>query len=308
MKLRLLITGGNGYIGSNFVKFFGKKHDLYILDINKNKKKLKNVKKFYEFNIKNQNKFCKIVKQNKIDGIIHLAAKIDAHESIKKKKLYFKNNYEYSVKIFNSAKFLKVKYFIFASSAAIYGIKKKKFKETDTKLPINPYGAYKLKFENYMVKNKKNIKIAILRFFNVIGNYPTDRLKKNKLPIVPKIQSSLVYKKKLKIFGDNHNTEDGTAARDYIHVEDVVKIINKSLLLMKKNKKKLIINCGTGKITTILDLIKFFEKKYRTLINVEFLKKKQGDPSEVISINKHLIKDIGYKFKYKNINLILKNL
>ena len=94
MKLRLLITGGNGYIGSNFIKFFGKKHDLYVVDNNK-KKKLRNIKKFFKFNINNQNKFCKIIKQNKIDGIIHLAAKIDAHESIKKKNIYFKNNYEY---------------------------------------------------------------------------------------------------------------------------------------------------------------------------------------------------------------------
>ena len=93
MKLRLLITGGSGYIGSNFIKYYGKKYSLFVIDKNPIKKKSRNLKRFYNFNINNQNKFSEIIKQNKIDGNIHLAAKIVAQEYIRGKKMSFETNY-----------------------------------------------------------------------------------------------------------------------------------------------------------------------------------------------------------------------
>lgn len=305
-KQNVLITGGSGFIGRHLSKTLYKKYNIYVVDRKKVKLNLKNLK-FFKSNISNTKLINKIISNNDIKIVIHLAAKINAAESVFKKKLYFLNNFLYSKQLFEICKTNKIKKFIFASSAAVYGNKKTIFYEKDLKKPINPYGQYKLDFEKYLLTNKGEIQIGILRFFNVVGNYPYEKLKSKNLPIISKIEKIILNesKSKLKIFGNNHSTKDGTASRDFIHVEDISLICSKVINFLSYKNSKIIVNCGTAKGSTINQILKLVERVTNKKILVKFEKKKKGDPAEVISNNNYLKKNLKFNFKYPNINKII---
>jgi len=180
-KGHILVTGGFGYIGYELCKLLNKKKEsFFILDnLTNSKKKPEFAKIFIKSDIKNLHKIKRIIKKHNIDTVIHLAAKIYANESFLKKKLYIRNNYLYSKKLYDLCSDMQVTNFIFSSTAAVYGNRKIKFKENDIRMPINPYGFSKNKFENYMINKKYKINYAIIRFFNVVGRYQKNNYKKN---------------------------------------------------------------------------------------------------------------------------------
>ena len=250
----------------------------------------------------------KIIIKKNINTVIHLAAKIYANESWLKKKIYYKNNYEYSKKLYDLCYRLQVKHFIFSSTAAVYGDKKTKFKENDKKIPINPYGASKNKFEKYIIKRKYKINYAIIRFFNVVGRYKKKPYGTN-LSALEKMKISFLKKKpSFTIFGNNHSTVDGSPARDFIHIIDLINLIYKSLTLIRKKNKSIIFNCGYGKSFTILKLIDEFRKVYQKDVGVKFTKKIKGDPSEVIADVSRLRRLFGYKPKFDSAKKLVSDL
>ena len=305
-KKNLLITGGSGFIGGNLIKVLKKKYKITIID----RKKLTintNSLSFYKSNISNTKLINQILIKKNIKIVIHLAAKINASESVFKRRLYYLNNFLYSKQLFEICKKNNIKKFIFASSAAVYGNKKNIFYEKDLKKPINPYGKYKLDFEKYLLKNRGQIQIGILRFFNVVGNYPKEKLKNNNLPIISKIEKIILNnsRSKLKIFGNNHNTKDGTASRDFIHVKDIALICSKVINLLSNKNYKIIVNCGTGKRSTLKQILELVKTVTGKKMLVEYEKKKKGDPAEVISNNKFLKNSLKYKLRYPNISKII---
>ena len=242
----------------------------------------------------------------KVSTIFHFAAKIYAQESIKNPKKYFRNNHEYTKDLIKIAVEHNVKNFIFSSTAAVYGKKKKIFSENDHKNPINPYGKSKLMAENSIVKNKKKINFVILRFFNIAGaNIKNkDGPVKNKYSVITKLISSLLKNKIFYINGANHNTKDGTPVRDFIHIDDIIKIIFKSFLKIKISKKSFIINCGYGALISILDIINILSKIINKKVRFSFKQKLKNDPSEVIANVKLQNKILNFKNK-KNIKSII---
>ena len=310
--MNILITGGTGYLGIHVINKLVKLKNvkIIILDnfINSNPKILDNIlnkekKKIIlkKIDITNLKKLKKIFKECNIDHIIHLAALIDAKESIKNKKKYLLTNFQATKNLIDLSNKHNVKKFIFTSSAAVYGNTKHKFcYEGHKTIPINPYGISKLKAEKYIKLKSRHTKYYILRIFNLIG-HKKDLYKyfQNRQSIYFKIIKSIKTKKKnFKLFNFKRKKFFHSTERDFINVNDVSKIITK-LIFMKKNN--LIFNCGTGKRISMLNLINYFENKFNYKLNIiNYHKTKQDPESIVASISK-------FKKYFKNIKLKLIN-
>ena len=305
-KIKVLITGGAGYVGKGLSNFLTTKNfDVSVIDnLSSGTKFGLNKKiKFYKYNLSQKNKIINIIKNNKYNIVIHLAAKIDARESNKNKSKYLLNNYLYSKMLLDIIIKYKIKNFIFASSAAIYGDYKKKYLEHDKKKPINYYGISKLKFENYL--KKKNINFAILRFFNIGGAIKAINCGRIKNIGIFKILCNSIYLgNKFNIYGNQFNTKDGYSIRDYIHVKDVILIIHKSINYLISKNKNLIINCGSGKGTSLGKIIKYYQKFTSNKLFLKLSKNFKGDPSEVVSNISKMKKKLKYIPKYSNLNKI----
>lgn len=302
----ILVTGGEGYIGKSICNYLLIKKKKIISIDNLSNSKRNNFNKdilFYKIDIKNKKKLKKLFAIYNFETIIHLAAKTDARESNIEKKKYYLNNFLYAKYLIKLMKEFKTKYFIFASSAAVYGSYKTFFYEHDKKKPINYYGKYKMLFEDYLLKSK--ILHASLRFFNICGS--NIRLKAgqtNNTGVIKKLCNAVYNNKYFHIYGKNFLTKDGYSVRDYLHINDLNNIIYKSIIYLKKNKKNLIINCGSGQGTSVKDLINYYPNKK---IKIMIKRKIKGDPSAVIAKNKLLKKLLNYQPKYSSIQNIIKS-
>lgn len=307
-KKNLLITGGAGYIGSHLLHSLRKNYKVYIID-NLSNHKINPAKGslLYKINLLNIKKLDNFFLKNKIDIVIHLSSKTNAAESVLRYDYYYKNVYLASKNLLNVCIKYKIKYFIFASSAAVYGDYKKKFVENDRLKPINPYGKFKKEIENLIQKkSKKNFNYVILRFFNVAG-VSKNILKNNFMSksVISIIINKFKRKKFFLLRGNNFSTKDGSSERDYIHVLDVVLIIKNTLLYLNKIKKNLILNCGTGNKVSIFEIINFSKKKIKNFaLKIKYCKRKITDAESVSSNNKLLLK-LGLIKRFKKIDEII---
>ena len=312
--MNILITGGAGYIGSATSYLLLKNKTIPII-VDKLIYKKKNIipKKsiFFKSNISNLNLVKKVIKKFNIDSVIHFAAYKDVEESILNPQKYYDNNYLISKKFIKCCKENGIKYFIFSSTAAVYGNlnKNKKVLENLTLNPISMYGLTKKKIEEYLSKiSDKNFKYFSLRYFNVVGG---DRYLRYG-PIGLKIKSltnnlykSLDNSKKFKIYGTDHKTKDGTPVRDFIHVDDLANIHYKSLKYLQKYKKNQICNCGYGKGYSIKQVVEIFSKKNYKNFNYSLANKRLGDISYMVADTKKLNKIIDWKPKYFSLEKML---
>ena len=302
----ILVTGGEGYIGSSICSYLlNKKKKVVSIDNLSNSTRKNNNKQiiFHKIDLKNKKKLDKIFKIYKFETVIHLAAKINARESNIKKKEYYTNNYLYGENLIKVAEKYKTKYFLFASSAAVYGSYKTSFKENDKKKPINAYGKYKLLFENLVSKSK--ILHTNLRFFNICGaNIKLNVGQIKNSGVIKKLCNSINKNKFFYVYGNNFPTKDGYAIRDYLHINDLNNIIYKSIKYMKNNNKSLTVNCGSGKGTSIKQLIYYYQNKN---LKFKIMKKINSDPPEVISKIGLLKKALQYKPNYTSSQNILKS-
>ena len=310
----ILITGGAGYIGSHVIeKLIKRKKKVFIVDnLSSGYKKLINKKaKFYKSDINHLKIIKKIIKKNKIDAVIHLAASISVTDSKKDYKLFYKNNVEGTSNLIKACKDSLVKNFVFSSTAAVYKSSNKKVTELSKIKPKSVYGITKLKAEKIIIKSLKKLKInyAILRYFNVVGASPSKKigpLKKN--DTLFKNISIAMFKKKtdIKIYGNNFNTKDGTCIRDYIHVSDLSEIHIQILKKIEEAKKSVILNCGYGKGVSVKQVADEFMKISKKEVSVTILKKRPADIESSIANNNNLKNFIKWKPKYDNLSLIIK--
>ena len=312
--MNILITGGAGYIGSATSYLLLKNKTIPII-VDKLIYKKKNIipKKsiFFKSNISNLNLVKKVIKKFNIDSVIHFAAYKDVEESILNPQKYYDNNYLISKKFIKCCKENGIKYFIFSSTAAVYGNlnKNKKVLENLTLNQISMYGLTKKKIEEYLSKiSDKNFKYFSLRYFNVVGG---DRYLRYG-PIGLKIKSltnnlykSLDNSKKFKIYGTDHKTKDGTPVRDFIHVDDLANIHYKSLKYLQKYKKNQICNCGYGKGYSIKQVVEIFSKKNYKNFNYSLANKRLGDISYMVADTKKLNKILNWKPKFLSLEKML---
>jgi UDP-glucose 4-epimerase len=314
----IFITGGSGYIGSHIVvSLFENKYNPIILDNFSNShrdtiKKLEKISKkkitFYDVDLRDKKKLNLIFKKYRCDTVVHCAGYKSINESLKEPILYFDNNIISTLSLLECMKKFKIFNLIFSSSASVYDINQSLPLKENSKIgnTTNPYANSKYIIERILsdlVKSDKRWKISIARYFNPISNHFSGLIKENPKGIpnnlVPVIINVAQKKnKKLKIFGKNFKTRDGTGIRDYIHVMDLA-YGHIALIKNNINKKGLkIFNFGTGKGSSVLEVIKAFEKNLKIAIPYQFVKKRDGDAETSYCSNKKAIKELNWKNKY----------
>ena len=312
--MTVLITGGAGYIGSNIARLLIKKKIKVCIvdDLSENNKLLVPKKAiFYKNNILNTQKLRNIIVNNKISSIFHLAAKIKVPESEIKPEKYFLNNFIGTIKLLEATKNTNVRKFIFSSTCAVYG-NQRVVSEKSKISPTSVYGESKYFAEKYIesFSKKNDLNYVILRYFNVCGSDPNlnhGQVKKNGQLFKNLALESIKKQPKIKIFGDDFNTNDGTCERDYIHVSDISRIHFLSLKFLNSNNKNLLLNCGYGNSYSVKKIVSIFQKISEKKFNIKIEKRRKGDVKSIKTKNSMLKKVLKFKPKYNNIYKIVKS-
>tara|TARA_B100001057_G_scaffold117896_1_gene116436 strand:- start:2309 stop:3283 length:975 start_codon:yes stop_codon:yes gene_type:complete len=314
--MKVLITGGAGYIGSHVaIKFLKENCQVSIIDNLENGRKslVPNEAELIIANITDEEKISKIIQRKHFDIVIHLAAYTKVGESTENPKKYYENNYENAKKFFYICVKNKLKNFIFSSTGSVYGnSSNKNFLENDKVDPINPYSDSKLKTENFLkdISEKKNLKCISLRYFNVAGSdlELKSGLISNPDNLIKALCEYILGKRKnFFINGNDYNTKDGTTVRDFIHVSDLADIhflMTKKLLSLADNYYDLY-NCGYGQGFSILQIIKEFEKIIGKKISYKFGNRRQGDAEISVANVEKLTNEFQWKPKFKDLKVIL---
>ena len=295
--MRILVTGGAGYIGSHtVVELMQEGHEVVIVDnfYNSKPEALDNIAKitgkrpaFYEVDCCDLEAMEKVFQDNQIDGAIHFAGYKAVGESVQKPMEYYQNNLLSTLVLCQLLRKYNCKNLIFSSSATVYGNPHTVPIQEDFPLgpTTNPYGTTKLMIENilrdiYISDHEWNI--VLLRYFNPIGAHESGLLGEdpNGIPnnLVPYISKVAVGELEcLGVFGNDYDTPDGTGVRDYIHVADLAKGHVKALKKLVGDHGVYTYNLGTGHGYSVLDIVKAYEKANNVTINYEIKPRRAGD-------------------------------
>jgi len=308
--MNVLITGGAGYIGSTIANYLLDKKCIVTVVDNLATGKIENIPMgciFFKCDIADKKKISHILKK-KFDLVIHFAAYIKVDESILKPKKYINNNYLKSKIFINLCIKNKIKNLIVSSTAAVYKSSNKKVTENSILYPLSPYSKSKLNLEKFLFRKNK-INFIILRYFNVGGVERKMRSGfdiKNK-SLISNLLNSLIKKKNFFIYGNQYSTKDGTAIRDFIHVNDLAYIHYKFAKKILKKKYNKIFNCGYGKPMTVLDIYNIFCKAYNKFPQIIYKKNKKNDIGISISDISRLKREISIKYSKKKIDDLAKS-
>lgn len=297
--MTILVTGGLGYIGSHtVVELLNHNFDVVIVDDMSNSEKfiLQNIEEitgkkpaFYPFDLRRKELIAQVFDAHDIQGCINFAAYKAVGESQEKPLDYYENNLFILINILQEFKKREISNFIFSSSCTVYGQADVMpiDENTPLKMPESVYGKTKQMGEEIILDFAKayHKKIALLRYFNPIGAHPTAKL--GELPIgipnnlVPFVtQTAAGIRKELNIFGDDYPTEDGTAVRDYIYVVDLAKAHVAALQKLIEEKEDTVLdifNLGTGKGSSVLEVVQAFEKANQVKVPYKICDRRAGD-------------------------------
>ena len=342
----ILVTGGSGFLGSHTcLALLERGFNVFVIDSFEysSSKSLSSVRKYFKnkFHRSNckleifkgdlRNKafvkevFIEIYKINKkIDGVIHFGGVKSVFESVKNPLLYWSTNVSGTINLLEIMSLFDCNHLVFSSSATIYALNNSLLTEESAVGPINPYGNSKLSVEILLkdiFKSQQNkIKFASLRYFNPIGAHPSGLIGESPLGIPNNIFPIIINtangdQEELKIYGNDWPTKDGTCIRDYIHVMDLAEAHIKVLDYLIENEPTYFnLNIGTGIGTSVLELVKTFERVNNVKVPYVFEKRRKGDAAYVVADNTKSIRKIKISitknledmckdgWKWKNLN------
>lgn len=314
--MKVLVIGGAGYIGSHVVKeLMAKNHEVTVFD-NLSSGLIQNLFKKNEFiagDILHPEDLDKAFARG-FDAFIHLAAFKAVAESMIFPEKYSINNINGTLNILNAAVAHNCLNMVFSSSAATFG--EPQYLPIDENHPKNPenyYGFTKLKIEEFMgwYDKLKNLKFAALRYFNAAGYdpegviYGLERNPANLLPVMMEVACG--KRGKLKVFGSDYDTRDGTCIRDYIHVTDLASAHVLALEYIAKNKKSLTLNLGTGKGITVTEMLEAARRITGKEIPAEYVGRRAGDPAQLTASSKLAKEVLGWEPKYSDVDTLIKS-
>jgi UDP-glucose 4-epimerase len=315
--MRVLVTGGAGYIGSHTcIELLSAGHQVLIIDNLSNgyRAAIERIKiisscqlEFIEGDIRNNNLLNKVFDDFNPDAVIHFAGFKAVSESVFQPLKYYNTNVSGSINLLHAMERIGCARIVFSSSATVYGVPKYlPLDELHSTKPINPYGRTKLMVEeiirDWVLSDKSRIG-TILRYFNPVGAHSSGLLGEepqgipnNLMPFIAQVASG--RRNCLSVFGDDYNTKDGTALRDYIHVVDLADAHLKTIERQTKLKPFEILNIGRGKGVTVLELIKSFEKNSNISLNYKFVDRRLGDLPELYADTSRALDLIKWKAKF----------
>lgn len=313
--MKLLVTGGAGYIGSHAVKAFGRRgHEIVVYD---------NLSTGHEWAVLHgnfvqgdlaDNEFLfDTLKDFKPDAVIHFAASIQVEESVRKPLLYYRNNVVNSINLLDAMRKTGVRHLIYSSTAAVYGIPEKiPVDEKSPMNPINPYGVSKMIMEKILADTTKaaDLNFIALRYFNVAGADSEGKLGQAYSDathlITRALKTALGLIPKLSIYGTDYSTPDGTCVRDYIHVNDIADAhVNALSYLMETNQSR-VLNCGYGHGFSVKEVVTVAKKITGIDFSVEEIGRREGDPPALVADSSELKNHVGWKPKHDDLEFIIK--
>lgn len=292
--MNILVTGGAGYIGSHTcIALIEAGHSVVVIDNLRNSSKysIESIKRitnqdisFCKIDVSDKSAVERIFEKNSFDGVIHLFGLKAVGDSVIKPLEYYENNLMSTLSILNACQKFNVNRFVFSSSATVYGENKSPFTETMVLMPTtNPYGETKVMCERILTdiaKTNQAFSVSILRYFNPIGAHESGLIGESPTGIPNNLMPYITQVAKgkhpfLNIFGNHYPTTDGTGERDYIHVMDLAEGHVAAMEQMTEGVH--IYNLGTGRGTTVLELVKAFEQATGITIPFKISVQRQGD-------------------------------
>lgn len=313
--MTVLVTGGAGYIGSHVVSLLGEAGKKIVILDNLSTGRKENVLfgTLIEGDLSDHDLVRKVIKEHKIEAVMHFAGSIVVPESVTNPLKYYQNNTDNSFNLIKICVEEGVKKFIFSSTAAVYGMPAGGVASESTPTnPINPYGRSKLMTEWMLEDAAKahDFRYVALRYFNVAGASSTGKIGQStpRATHLIKTAAEVVTNKREKmfIFGTDYSTKDGTCIRDYIHVDDLSQAHLDALAYLDQGGKSEILNCGYGRGFTVKEVLDEVEKLIARKINVEMGPRREGDAEELISEALKIKTVLAWKPRYNDLSYIVK--
>jgi len=312
--MKILVTGGAGYIGSHVVKVLGQRgYEILVYD---------NLSTGHEWavlygrlvrgDLSDKVFLDKIIKEFNPDAIMHFAAFIQVEESVREPLKYYRNNTVNTLNLLEIMQKNGIKNFIFSSTASVYGIPEKIPVGEDTPLnPVNPYGSSKAAVEWILndLSQASDFNYISLRYFNVAGADPEGRIGQNYKEVTHLITRALKTAKgifdKLQIFGTDYPTTDGTCIRDYIHVDDLAMAHLITLDYLLDKGKSEVFNCGYGYGYSVKEVVEAVKKITHIDFKTEEVGRRPGDPPVLVADSSRLKSELNWKPMHADMEYII---
>jgi UDP-glucose 4-epimerase len=316
-KGTILVTGGAGFIGSHTcVELLNEGYGVVVIDnlVNSNAKSLKRVEQitgktlaFYEADVRDETALARIFDEHAITGAIHFAALKSVGESVAKPIEYYRNNMDSLLVLLDTMRARNVKKIVFSSSATVYGVPKSvPIDETFPLSATNPYGQSKLIAEQVLRDleiSDPAWRIATLRYFNPVGAHESGLIGEdpagvpnNLMPYVAQVAVGKLQR--LRIFGSDYATHDGTGVRDYIHVVDLARGHIAAIDALESLDSSFVVNLGTGQGYSVLDVVKAFETASGKPVPYELVARRPGDIAECFADPAAAAKLLGWQAEH----------
>jgi len=299
---RILVTGGAGYIGSHTRYFLEKSgHSVSVVDdLSRGFKEAVPDSVLHQADTRDTKRLSALLRQERIEAVIHFAAYISVGESTERPELYFSNNVCGSLSLFEAMLEADVRCLVFSSTAAAYGIPAKvPIPEDEPYAPINPYGESKVMVEKILewLDRYREFRSIRLRYFNACGAEPESGLGERHDPethLIPLMLRAIQTGKAVTLFGDDYPTPDGTCIRDYIHVSDLAQAHIVSIEHLLRGGKSDVFNVGTGVGQSVKQVLAAVEKVTGTKVPHTIGPRREGDPPSLVADSRRLQSSLGW--------------
>jgi UDP-glucose 4-epimerase len=313
--MNILVTGGAGYIGSHLIRVLSEAgHTPVVYDsLVKGHRAAVGPAKLVQGDIGDVASLAQAMRDHAVEAVIHLAAFIEAGESVQLPEKYFRNNTVGGLAVLEAMHQAGVGKLVFSSTAAVYGTPERvPIGEADRTVPINPYGASKLCVE-FMLEGfagAYNMGFVALRYFNVAGAHPSGEVGEAHHPethIIPIVLQVAAGKRAgVKIFGDDYETPDGTCVRDYIHVMDLADAHVRALGAIEPGRAKAF-NLGNGEGFSVSQVIETCRKVTGHPIPAELAPRRPGDPAKLVASSTKARDELSWRPKYPDLTTIVQH-
>jgi UDP-glucose 4-epimerase len=313
--MAVLVTGGAGYIGSHMVHALADAGERVVV--------LDNMSTGFPWAVASgatlavaesgdQPRVAALIAEHGIDAIIHFAASVVVPESVLHPLAYYRNNTVNSRALIEAAVVSGVRYFIFSSTAAVYGNPERvPVGEEDPTVPLSPYGRSKLMTEMMLedAGAAHGLHYGILRYFNVAGADPharTGQSTKGATHLIKvAVETALGLRPKMDVYGTDYQTPDGTCIRDYIHVWDLVRAHSQALAYLRDGGRSIIVNCGYGRGFSVLEVIETVKQVSGIDFKVEIAGRRPGDPARIVAAADRARATLHWKPEFDNLPTIV---
>ena len=314
--MKILVTGGAGYIGSHMVRTLGEKgdNDIVVYDnLSTGHKDSLLCGRLVVGELADLQALDALFSTERFDAVMHFAAHIVVDESVRKPIKYYRNNFANALNLIEMCTRYNVTKFIFSSTAAVYGIPERVPASEDAALlPINPYGASKLMVEQALrdVSLSSNLRYVALRYFNVAGADPMSRIgqryKEATHLITLALRTALGLREELNVFGTDYDTPDGTCIRDYIHVDDLVDAHMLALDYLLKGNNSRVFNCGYGHGYSVREVVEKVKQVTGVDFRVKETDRRAGDPPSLIADSSRIRNELGWSPGHDDLEYIIR--